>query len=100
MYYNLKVSKGPDFKEGDKVWLLYKNILSRQLNKKLNYIKLELFKVKRRIIKVNYKLDLLVKIKIYLVQYIIMLKPVYEEHELLIYKINIYKNREKNEQEI
>ena len=28
-YYNLKVSEGLDFKEGDKVWLLYKNILSR-----------------------------------------------------------------------
>ena len=28
-YYNLKVSKGLDFKEGDKVWLLNKNILSR-----------------------------------------------------------------------
>jgi len=24
-YYNLKKSKGPDLKEGDKVWLLYKN---------------------------------------------------------------------------
>ena len=28
-YYNLKVSKGLDFKEGDKVQLLHKNILSR-----------------------------------------------------------------------
>ena len=28
-YYNLKVSEGLDFKEGDKVLLLYKNILSR-----------------------------------------------------------------------
>ena len=28
-YYNLKVSKGLDFKKGDKVQLLYKNILSR-----------------------------------------------------------------------
>ena len=28
-YYNLKVFKGPDLKEGDKVWLLYRNILSR-----------------------------------------------------------------------
>ena len=28
-YYNLKVSKGLDFKKGDKVWLLYKNISSR-----------------------------------------------------------------------
>jgi len=24
-YYNAKRSKGPDLKEGDKVWLLYKN---------------------------------------------------------------------------
>jgi len=23
-YYNAKISKGPDLKEGDKVWLLYK----------------------------------------------------------------------------
>ena len=28
-YYNLKVSKGLNLKKGDKVWLLYKNILSR-----------------------------------------------------------------------
>ena len=28
-YYNLKVSKGPDLKEGDKVQLLYKNFKSR-----------------------------------------------------------------------
>ena len=28
-YYNLKVFKGLNFKKGNKVWLLYKNILSR-----------------------------------------------------------------------
>ena len=28
-YYNLKVFKGPDLKRGNKVWLLYKNILSK-----------------------------------------------------------------------
>ena len=66
-YYNLKVSEGPDLEKGSKVWLLYKNILSRQLSKKLNYIKLGLFKVKKKVIEVNYKLDLLIKIKIYLV---------------------------------
>jgi len=27
-YYNTKRSKGPDLKEGDKVWLLYKNFKS------------------------------------------------------------------------
>jgi len=28
-YYNLKKFKGLDLKEGDKVWLLYKNFKSR-----------------------------------------------------------------------
>ena len=45
---------------------------------------------------VNYKLDLLVKIKIYLVQYITILKLVYREYKLLIYKTDIYKNRKEN----
>ena len=66
-YYNLKVFKGLDLKGKNKVWLLYKNILSRQLSKKLNYIKIGLFKIKEKITEVNYKLDLLAKIKIYLV---------------------------------
>jgi len=66
-YYNLKRFKGLDLKEGDKVWLLYKNFKSRRLSKKLDYIKIGLFKIVVKILKVIYKLDLLVKIKIYLV---------------------------------
>ena len=96
MYYNLKIFKGLDLKGGDKVWLLYKNILSRQLSKKLNYIKLKIFKIKKKVIKINYKLDLLKKIKIYLVQYIVMLKLVYREHKLLIYKIDTYRGRKED----
>ena len=95
-YYNLKVFKGPDFKEGDKVWLLYKNILSRWLSKKLNYIKLKPFKVKKKIIEVNYKLDLLVKIKIYLIQYIAILEPAYREYKPLIYKTDTYRGRKED----
>ena len=49
---------------------------------------------------INYKLDLLAKIKIYLVQYIIILKPVYGEYKPLIYKIDIYKGREEDKQEV
>ena len=95
-YYNLKISKGPDLEEGDKVWLLHKNILSRRPSKKLNYIKLKPFKIKKKITKVNYKLDLPAKIKIYLVQYITILELVYGEHELLIYKIDTYKGKEED----
>jgi len=45
-YYNAKRSKGPDLKEGNKVWLLYKNFKSRRLSKKLDYVRLGPFKVK------------------------------------------------------
>ena len=41
-------------------------------------------------------MDLLAKIKIYLVQYIAMLELVYKEHELLIYKVDIYRGREED----
>jgi len=54
-------------KEGDKVWLLYKNFKLRQLSKKLDYVKIGLFKIVEKILEVIYRLNLLVKIKIYLV---------------------------------
>jgi len=66
-YYNLKKFKGPDLKEEDKVWLLYKNFKLRQLSKKLDYVKIGLFKIAVKISEVTYRLDLLAKIKIYLV---------------------------------
>jgi len=49
------------------VWLLYKNFKLRQLSKKLDYVKVGLFKIVAKISEVIYKLDLLAKIKIYLV---------------------------------
>jgi len=57
------------------VWLLYKNFKLRQLSKKLDYVKIGLFKIAAKISEVMYRLDLLIKIKIYLVQHIIMLEP-------------------------
>jgi len=66
-YYNLKKFKGLDLKEGDKVWLLHKNFKLRWLSKKLDYVKIGLFKIAAKISKVIYKLDLLIKMKIYLV---------------------------------
>jgi len=66
-YYNLKKSKGLDLKEGDKVWLLYKNFKLRRLSKKLDYIKIGLFKIIAKISEVMYRLDLPAKMKIYLI---------------------------------
>jgi len=66
-YYNLKKSKGLDLKEGDKVWLLYKNFKLRRLSKKLDHVKIGLFKIVEKILEVMYRINLLIKIKIYLV---------------------------------
>ena len=55
-----------------------------------------LFKIINKVIEVLYRLDLLLKIKIYLVYYITMLEPVYKNHELLIYKQDIYKGYEED----
>ena len=40
------------------------------------------------------------KIKIYPVQYITILEPVYREHELPIYKTDTYKGKKKDKWEV
>ena len=90
-HYDKKRLKGLDFKEGDKVWLLYKNFKSRWLSKKLNHIKLGPFRIAIKILEITYKLDLLAKIKIYLVQYVIMLEPAKGNIKPLLYKMDMYK---------
>ena len=55
-----------------------------------------LFKIINRVIEVLYRLDLLLKIKIYLIYYIAILKPVYGNHKLLIYKQDMYKGHKEN----
>ena len=45
-----------------------------------------LFKIINKVTEVLYRLDLLLKIKIYLVYYIAILEPVHRNYEPLIYK--------------
>ena len=45
-----------------------------------------LFKIINKVIEVIYRLDLLLKIKIHLVYYITILKLVYRNYKLLVYK--------------
>jgi hypothetical protein len=40
------------------------------------------------------------KIKIYLVQYVIILKPVYREYKLPLYKADMYKRYKKDKWEV
>ena len=54
------------------------------------------FKIINKVIEVLYRLDLLLKIKIYLVYYITILESVYGNHKPLVYKQDIYKRREED----
>ena len=85
-YYNQKVFKGLDLKEGNKVYLLTKNFKSKRLSKKLNYIKIGPFKIINKVTEVLYRLDLLLKIKIHPVYYITILELAHGNYKPLIYK--------------
>ena len=54
------------------------------------------FKIINKVTEVIYRLDLLLKIKIYLVYYITILEPVYGNHKLLVYKQDMYKGHEED----
>ena len=55
------------------------------------------FKIINKVTEVIYKLDLLLKMKIYPVHYIAMLEPVYGNHEPLVYEQDMYKRHKKDE---
>jgi len=73
------------------VWLLYKNFKLRWLSKKLDYIKIGLFKIAEKILEIMYRLNLPAKMKIYLVQYIVILELVHRDLALLAYKEDTYR---------
>ena len=57
----------------------------------MDYVRLGLFKIIVKILEVTYRLNLLAKIKIYPIQHIIMLEPVYRDVKLLVYKEDMYR---------
>jgi hypothetical protein len=75
-YYNKYYSIEPRLKKKDKVYLIQQNIQTKQLNTKLDHKKLGLFKIKKIIRLVNYKLVLPKTINIYPVFYISLLELV------------------------
>jgi len=100
MYYNKKRSEGPDFKKRDKVWLLHKNFKNWWLSKKLDYVKLELFRILAKISNLTYKLDLLMRIKIYPVQHIVMLKLAHRNIKPPVYEMEIYRGQEEDKWDV
>jgi hypothetical protein len=74
MYYNQKHSVGPTLKEGDKVYFLQKNIVTKRLSDKLDHKKLGPFEIAEIKSLVNYCLKLPKTIKIHPVFYMSLLE--------------------------
>ena len=62
-------------KKGDKVYLLRRHIKTRRPSNKLDFKKLEPFKILKKVSIVNYQLDLPKHSKLYPVFYISLLEP-------------------------
>jgi hypothetical protein len=76
LYYDEYCSIKPTLKERNKIYLIQRNIQTKRLNTKLDYKKLGLFKIKRIIGLVDYKLALPKTMNIHLVFYISLLELV------------------------
>ena len=76
IYANKKRLKKPILEKEDKVYLLCKNIKTKQLSDKLDYKKIGPFKIKKKLLDTNYRLLLPVKMRIYPVFYILLLELV------------------------
>jgi Chromo (CHRromatin Organisation MOdifier) domain len=74
-YYNQKHCVGPTLKKGDRVYLLWKNLKTKQLSNKLDYKKLRPFAISKVIGLVNYKLLLPTSMKVHPVFHISLLEP-------------------------
>jgi hypothetical protein len=76
LYYNKYYNIEPTLKEKNKIYLIQRNIQTKQPNTKLDHKKLGLFKIKRIIGPVNYELVLPKTMNIHLVFYISLLELV------------------------
>jgi len=75
-YQNKKRKTTSQLKEGDKVYLLTKNLRTRKSNKKLNHVKVELFFIKKIKESINYELDLPKDAKVFSIFHISLLESV------------------------
>ena len=74
-YQNKKRKTMPQLKEGDKVYLLTKNLKTKKASKKLDHVKVGPFFIKQQKGPVNYELDLPSDTKIHPVFHVSLLEP-------------------------
>ena len=71
---NKKRTERPALREGGMVYLVRKNIKTKQPSNKLDHTKLRPFRITKKIGKVNYQLNLLENMRIHNIFYILLLE--------------------------
>ena len=74
-YANKKRLKVPTLEEGDKVYLLRKNVKTKQPSDKLDYKKIRPFQISEKLSDTNFRLSLPTKMRIHPVFHISLLEP-------------------------
>jgi predicted lactoylglutathione lyase len=97
-YQNKKRKMASQLKEGDKMYLLIKNLKIRKKSKKLDHVKVESFFIKAVKGSINYELDLSKDAKVFLVFHISLLESV--DLSTSIQETFHYKPQEKNRFEV
>lgn len=85
IYYDKYRVEGPPLKKRNKLFLFIRNIRTKSSNKKLDFLKIGPFRIKKKVSTSNYKLDLPASIKLRTkVFYILLLEPAPEKAKLEI----------------
>jgi hypothetical protein len=79
LYANKLKFESPRLRKGDIIYLLRRNIKTIRLSDKLNSKKIDLFKIKRNIRDISFKLQLPLTIRIHPVFYILLLEPAHPD---------------------
>jgi hypothetical protein len=99
LYYNGKHQIGPNFKKGEKVYLLCRNIKTKQPSMKLDHQKLGLFEIEEQLGPVGYKLKLPKSIKIHPNFYVLLLEKAPDNAKTLD-NVELNKNTTKEEYKV
>ena len=100
LYANKKRDRKPTLKERNKAYLLRRHIKTKRSSNKLNYTKLESYKVLRFKESVNYELELLKSMKIHSIFHIFILEPADSETSLQINSSDINSESQVEEYEV
>ena len=76
---DVKRKKHPSFQVGDKVWLLHHNIKTNRPCDKLDYRRIDPFRIEKQINTVAYRLELPASMKIHLVFHALLLEICHEQ---------------------